>query len=546
MTVDPTATHALPISIESLFQGKAVEWERLEYKEGWNPESVLHTMCAFANDFHNLGGGYIIVGVEEVDGRPNLPPVGVPPEKLDAIQKEILSLGFNAIQPTYHPLTVIAEIQGKSILVIWVPAGDSRPFSAKARLWKQEKSWNQYIRKQSSTVIPHGEDLQELLELTANIPFDDRHNSHATLGDLSKPLMIQFLQEVGSDLAELAHGLSIEQLGRQMNVVGGPSEAPVPKNIGLMMFNEHPEKFFPATQIDVVYFPSGPGGDKFIEHEYKGPLPQVIEAALGFIGDNCLYETVIKHEDRARATRIWNYPFRAIEEAIANAIYHRSYEIHEPVEVRVTPNELCVLSFPGPERYLSMQDIAAGQAIARRYRNRRIGEFLKELELTEGRATGINKINRAVAGNGSPDPIFETDDDRSYFLVRFPVHPQAGILPRASKGGTRASVGEAPKPRRPDASDNSRTPTECPTSTPLIENLVSVLTGAMRRKQLQSALGISDRKHFRAAYLLPALEGGWIEMAWPEMGPSSRQQEYRLSVKGEELLEIIRSRENAE
>jgi len=22
-----------------------------------NPEVVLHTLCAFANDFHNLGGG---------------------------------------------------------------------------------------------------------------------------------------------------------------------------------------------------------------------------------------------------------------------------------------------------------------------------------------------------------------------------------------------------------------------------------------------------------------------------------------------------------
>jgi hypothetical protein len=36
-----------------------VEWERLEFKRGWNPEAVLHTLCAFANDFHNLGGGFV-------------------------------------------------------------------------------------------------------------------------------------------------------------------------------------------------------------------------------------------------------------------------------------------------------------------------------------------------------------------------------------------------------------------------------------------------------------------------------------------------------
>jgi ATP-dependent DNA helicase RecG len=47
----------LPIDITALFAGSLVESERVELKEGWNPESVLHTLCAFANDFHNLGGG---------------------------------------------------------------------------------------------------------------------------------------------------------------------------------------------------------------------------------------------------------------------------------------------------------------------------------------------------------------------------------------------------------------------------------------------------------------------------------------------------------
>lgn len=47
----------LPLNIDGLLHGKAVEWERLEFKEGWNPIRTLHTLCAFANDFHNLGGG---------------------------------------------------------------------------------------------------------------------------------------------------------------------------------------------------------------------------------------------------------------------------------------------------------------------------------------------------------------------------------------------------------------------------------------------------------------------------------------------------------
>ena len=56
---------ALPINIEDLIKGNTVEWERIEFKSGWNPETIIHTMCAFANDLHNWGGGYIIIGINE-------------------------------------------------------------------------------------------------------------------------------------------------------------------------------------------------------------------------------------------------------------------------------------------------------------------------------------------------------------------------------------------------------------------------------------------------------------------------------------------------
>lgn len=95
-----------------------MEWERLEFKQGWNPLDTLHALCAFANDFHNLGGGYVVVGVAEKHGQPVLPPVGLPPSQLDAIQKEILNLGHSAIQPSYHPIAVPYEVDGRTVLVI--------------------------------------------------------------------------------------------------------------------------------------------------------------------------------------------------------------------------------------------------------------------------------------------------------------------------------------------------------------------------------------------------------------------------------------------
>ena len=61
---------SLPVNIHEVLQGRPVEWERLEFKRGWNPEAVLHTLCAFANDFQNLGGDYIFLDIAEANGSP--------------------------------------------------------------------------------------------------------------------------------------------------------------------------------------------------------------------------------------------------------------------------------------------------------------------------------------------------------------------------------------------------------------------------------------------------------------------------------------------
>ena len=504
----------LPISLDDVLRGKSVEWERLEYKRGWNPEDVLHSMCAFANDFHNLGGGYIIVGVEEQDGRPVLPPAGLEPGSLDGIQKELLNLGHSAIQPMYHPLSAPYEIDGKWILVIWMPGGETRPYKAKLSLSDKKNDWAYYIRKQSSTVRAKGPDEQELIGLAAKVPFDDRYNQQASVDDLSADLIKSFLQDVGSDLAEEASSLPIESLGRQMNIVGGPSEAVFPKNAGLLFFNDDPRRFFPATQIDVVWFPDGPGGDQFEEKPFSGPLARMTQEALDYIQRNYLKETVIKHPDRAEADRVWNFPYAAIEEALVNAVYHRSYEIREPVEVRITPDEMIILSFPGPDRSIRMEDLRIGKAVSRRYRNRRIGEFLKELELTEGRSTGIPKILRTMAANGSPVPEFETDDERASYLVRLPVHPAV----EAQTGSKQA----------------------------LSRHQVEILRNCLTERSIAELLrmtGRSDRTKFRNQVLNPLLDDDLIEMTAPDK-PTSSKQKYRLTQKGRNLMGGLINPEN--
>lgn len=82
-----------------------------------------------------------------------------------------------------------------------------------------------------------------------------------------------------------------------------------------------------------------------------------------------------------------------------------------------------------------MAALNGDRLVARRYRNRRIGDFLKELDLTEGRCTGIPTRRSAMAENGSPPPEFATDEARTYFFVELLVHPE---LPGIAKSHVKA------------------------------------------------------------------------------------------------------------
>lgn len=70
-----------------------------------------------------------------------------------------------------------------------------------------------------------------------------------------------------------------------------------------------------------------------------------------------------------------------------------------------------IASIPGPDRMITDEDLKNRRLVSKRYRNRRIGDFLKELHMVEGRNTGIPTILKAMAANGSPLPVFETDEE---------------------------------------------------------------------------------------------------------------------------------------
>jgi len=334
--------------------------------------------------------------------------------ELDTIQKKIHEL-CHKIVPAYFPIVEPYIIDGKHILVVWVPGGENRPYKTNKTLANNTQKVY-YVRRLSSTAKANIQEEQQLLQLTAKVPFDDRINHHASIEDLSLAEIRMFLQDVKSDLFESAGSMPFEELVRAMQIVRGSVEYLHPLNVGLLFFSENPEKFFPYTQIEVTIYHDDIG-DRFSEKVFKGAIHQQLRNALTHIKTLVIEEYVEKVENQAEANRFYNYPFQAVEEALANAVYHKNYEIREPIKVNIFADKMEIISHGGAMPPIVQNDFKKDRIITMRYLNRRIGDFLKELHLTEGKGTGIPKIKRAMGNNESKEPIFEMDDERSYFLT---------------------------------------------------------------------------------------------------------------------------------
>ena len=411
----------LPVNIEDLLNAHVVESTRIEFKTDWNPNPIIHTICAFANDIDNIGGGYIVIGVQEKDGAPVLPPKGIEKNKIDSILKKLVGL-CRKIEPLYNPIVEPVFYEGKHIIVIWVPGGHGRPYKAPKDALSKNSQKNYYIRKFASTIIASPDEEKELYYVSSDIPFDDRPNLLANIKDLDVALMRQHLKTVGSELYERSSNYDTLRLAQDMQLVAGPPENIHPLNVGILMFCETPEKFFRYARIEVLDIPD-PTGQNMVEKTFTGPIQRQLADALAYLKNYAIKEAIIKKDDAAESKRILNYPMKAIEEVLANAVYHRSYQINEPTTVRITQNAIEITSFPGFDRSISDEDIANFDIRARIYRNRRIGDFLKELGFIEGRNTGFPNAIEALKRNGSGQLSFEMDASRNFLSVTIPVHP---------------------------------------------------------------------------------------------------------------------------
>jgi ATP-dependent DNA helicase RecG len=435
-------TSALAINLDDLLRLHGVESARVEFKATWNEViggAVLRTICAFANDLQNLNGGYIVLGVEEKDGVAIFPPRGLPPDQIDGIQKELRGK-CKRLSPEYQPVLSPEVIDGRHLLVVWAPASDLRPHQGPESL-DQRSPLQYYVREGSETVAAKKGTLDQLMQQAAKVPFDDRRALSVPLEKVRESRVREFLSDVRSGLLDEPDG---REILRKMFLSARVNGHEVPKNVTLLFFADEPEDWFRGARIEVAQFASDAAGAVIEERVFRGPLQEQARAAIRYL-QNLSTQHLEKQRDRAEVRGWVSYPLAALEESLVNAIYHRSYDgVTEPTKVYLFPDRIEIISYPGPVPGIKPEHLRPGGRVPPvPARNRRIGELLKELRLAEARGTGIPKVIRAMRENGSAVPEFDFDEDRSYFRVTLPAHPEYVAITALRDAAHLRAIGDA-------------------------------------------------------------------------------------------------------
>ena len=435
----------LPINLDNLLYCRGVESERVEFKASWDPHTtgpqVLKTICAFANDYHNLNGGYVVIGVGERDGRAALPPSGLTAQEVEAAQTWIRGQ-CNRLDPIYQPILSPETVGDRLILVLWAPASDVKPHRAPdvaagggpGRFW---------VRLGAETVDAErrGDLLRGLMQQTARVPWDDRRAHDAQVEDLRESKVREYLRDVRSGLLDEPDE---RRVYRSLRLTVKVNDHEAPRNAGLLFFAREPEEWFRGAKIEVVRFAADRAGDVQEERTFRGALVDQVRDCLGYL-ENLSTHHLQKQPDRSRVRGWVSYPMPALRETLVNAVYHRGYDVDqpEPTKVYLFPNRVEIISYPGPVPGIEAWRLLPGAEVrAVPARNRRIGELLKELGLAEGRLSGLRKVFQAMEANGSQPPRFDFDETRTYFQATLPAHPEYAALSALRDAAHLRTLGE--------------------------------------------------------------------------------------------------------
>jgi ATP-dependent DNA helicase RecG len=411
-----------PFNLTELLQR---ENEQVEWKENVaDIDSVLKTISAFANDFQNLGGGYVVCGAKEVkdeNGFQSAEREGLTASRLKEIEGKVLAGCREKISPPIVPILheIPARENDKRILIFVIPSTNH----THSYRTKDIDGGFHYIRIGRETREAKNGLLRELFVKKGTLePWDRRLNTQAKEVDIDLVALREVLTEIGvwkdtlgaeEYLVKKIHAL-VPELGSKQ----GLDNAFHPKNFSLILFGKTPTTYFPGAWTKVSFYPGKDRGDAYSEtHDITGNIIKQSKDILRLL--EAQQSTAIdKNSDKPNLPK---YPERALQEAVINAIVHRNYESDQPVRITVFSDRVEIRSPGGLLRTVDKEKFRSGQA-SPEWRNQSLAWFFNKLQLAQNEGQGIPTIIQTMKHLGSPTPQFLIEEDAITCIL--PAHPR--------------------------------------------------------------------------------------------------------------------------
>ena len=382
-------------------------------------KSLMETVCSFSNE-PNLGGGYILMGVEKENSLfPSYVVSGIPQDQLDKIQTTFSSQCGDLFNIPIRPKLYTEEVEGSYAVIAYIPelSPEQKPLFFKNRGLPS----GAYRRIGSADHKCTEDDL--ILFYNNTDTLDKSIIVDADINDISEEA-IEYYKKLRKNVNPAAEELSYTntELLEALSALRKNKKELKVTYTGLLCFGSRQaqRKLLPMTRIDYIrvstnHWVDDPNNRFESIVEMRGSILEIAQRIVTTISDD-LPKGFLLNDDNIQAQNI-GLPIRVLREAVVNALIHRSYRENSPIQIIRYPNRIEIIN-PG---FSLKSDEYLGEPGSVN-RNPNISAIFHETNLAETKGSGIRTMRRLMEEVEMMPPTFESNREKNKFTVRLLLH----------------------------------------------------------------------------------------------------------------------------
>ncbi len=373
----------------------ASESTTIEWKQSLaETKDIIKTIAAFAN----TEGGKVLVGVSD-NGQ--IKGVLVGKSSIEIFTNQI----HQNLDPVIHPEIVTKMVIGKQIIIVTVKMAMDKGVLAFGRPFK---------RVGKSTVKMSKAEYERLIleKHKDQLQFDKQRCKKADLKDIDQRKVKAYLKlrEENRNISSRIK-IPLNQFLINVNALEGKH----PTNAGILFFGKDPLSFIEQAQLRFVRIKGVKIHGNILDRlDCEGTLWEMLDAGEDFIRKNIKLlgfrtDKSFRREDR------FEYPIKALREAIINGLIHRNYFNLADVRVFILDDRVEIIS-PGP-----FPEGITPKKPEHKPVNMILSRLMYDIGYIEKYGSGIYLENELCVKNGNKKPVYEITPNQTKVIFKSQV-----------------------------------------------------------------------------------------------------------------------------